>query len=566
MPEKKQKITLDMKGDNRQLNAALDRTQAELKEVSDFAKKAGLDLKQAAASSTADWTKLGMGIASWGHILAKVGGYIGELATRFSDMAKEAQGLHTTAEGLQRLDKASRESGNSTEILRDAYSRFYGTLVSAQRGSAKAQKQLAALGLTAQELGTDGEEAFLKAAQALTEMGAGTERNEAQMKLFGDSTERLAAALAQAAANGKSMDGIVKEADVQRMADMAAAWSSIKDSLGNMAAFYLSKPMGAIADLFDTASGGFYKRIQAESEKELAEYESMLRKEEEARERSEKRKRQIAIEENQRKLEEIRRQEREQEELEAQAFREQTKRDEDKARREEEIRRAGLTDYERWLEDRFQAWKDAQKNAGMTADEADNWIDTVWDKQHTRPGEMTSSGKKLKADWDYLQRIGDKEKQWYAETAKGARDAAAAQRDLNQATSDYRPPRERNQFFTDRASRRFADAGEARERARDARARADDLNRQARTAKAAGNTKEARQLMSEAADYERQYERSLKYSRKVRRRAKKDEKASYGAAAGAGAASASGQIDYTGRLDGIITAIGQLKANTYIVK
>ena len=567
MADKKQRIVTRLDADNSQLNQMLDRTQEELKEVSDFAKRAGLDLKQAATSSAGDWASLGMGIASWGAILGKVGGAVTGLMGRFSEMAKEAQSLHTTAEGLQRLDNASRQTGNSTDILRTAYSNFHSTLVSAERGSAKAQKQLEALGLTIDDLGTNGEDAFLKAAKALNDMAPGTQKETAQMKLFGDATQRLSDALAQAAANGKNMDGIVPESTVQRMSDLAAAWEGINDSVGNMAAFYLSNPMDGIATVFEAATGADTRRIREESERRLAAQEAELAAQEAAEKAAEERRQKLrqqqerqaaaeALAAHERKLQQ------DKEAWQAEVRQENAMRNA-QAELEKRMRYANMGDEERewneWNDRREAELNDVMARTGWNKDTANEYMKQVWDKENQPQIEVV---------WDYQAQQLRYVRRAAEEAADGVEQVADAQRDVNAAAREYQPPRERNQFLADRASRRFSEAGEARERARSARERADDLNRQARAAAQSGDKGEARRLREEADDYEAQYRRSLKHAKRVRRRAKADEAASYGVAVAgvSGPAMQPPQIDYTPRLDAILSAIQQLRYNTYVVK
>ena len=525
---KKQEIVTKLSADAKGLHGALDTAKSKLTQVGQTAQKTGAILNAAAQKGASSWSMAGMGIASWMRIASTAMGFIGQIAGKFAEIDKTAAALHTTAEGLQRLDKAARDAGTDTQVLRDAYSKFNNILVSAQRGSAKAQKNLATLGLTAKDLGTDGEKAFLAAAQKLTEMGGAIGAGDAQMRLFGDSTERLSRALAQAAVNGQSLDGIVPEAEIKKMSALAASWSGIKDDLGNMAGTLLAKPAGLLETILGATSGRWYREQEGKQQQELAAYQAQLDAERKAKEQAERRKAAEARRYANEQAAWQKEQDRIAEEEKLAALQAETRMDEDRAAREEEIRRASLTDYERWLEDRHAAWKDAQKSAGMTAAEAEIWIDNVWDKAHVRPEEMRRANQSLKISAAYLQTLSDKENKWYAEAAVAARQAALEQQRLNQAAADYRPPEiRRDEFRADRAGRRFAEAKDAADRARNYRDRADDLRAQAQEAKDNGDRKAYRRLTAQAEIEDKKADTERRSARNLRRRAKRDEKLSY---------------------------------------
>lgn len=577
---KKQEIVTRLTADAKGLHGALDTAKSKLTQVGQTAQKTGASLNAAAKTGASSWAMAGMGIASWLSIASKATGFIGQIVSKFAEMDKAAAQLHTTAEGLQRLDIASRTAGADTELLRGAYSKFLGTLTAAHRGSAKAQKALSALGLTAKDLGTDGEKAFLAAAQKLTEMGGAVTAGDAQMRLFGDSTERLSLALAAAAKNGQSLNGIVPEAEVKKMAQLAASWDGIKDDLGNMAATFLVKPAGLLETVMGTASGRHYSQAEAEQQQRLAAYQAELDAEKAAQENAERKK----AEDRQRRAKEAAAWQKEQdrlaEEEKISALQAETRMDEDRAAREEEIRRSQLTEYERWLEDRAAAWKEAQKSSGMSGDQAEMWIEQVWDREHARPEDMRRSGQALKITASYLQTVAEKEQEWYTEAAASARQAAMAQRELNQAAEDYQPPEQpRNEYRADRASRRFGEAAAAADRAREYRDHADDLRFQAQEARDNGDKKAARRLEAQADTEDEKARTERRSARKIRRRAKQDEKLSYTDAQETTAAPrqqfrapamAPQQIPQVAQipqyLTQILIALNNLQKNTYIVE
>lgn len=389
---KKQEIVTRLSADSKQLNSALETTGQKLSQVAGAAKNAEAAIQNAANSS--GWDKAGMGIASWSTILSRVGGAIGSVVDKFRDLQQQASSLKTTAEGVQRLDRASRSVGDSVELMRSAFSSFNAILASAHAGASKAQKRLAALGLTAEELGTNGEQAFLRAAEALGNITSEAERSRIQMTLFGSGTEKLSEALRSAVDFGQGMSGIVKDEDVHKVSQLAASWESIKDSLGNIAGELLAPP----ADYADK----FLRMIQGEN---IVEYEGPNNDAElaamdewnakygySAKQRQARKK---AAEEARRRREQQAwdaEQERLAEEERIRRLREETRRQEEADKAANEMRRARLSPQQRWMEDREAAKQEMRRKTGAGYDYSEEWARLVWDPQHQPPPQAAPRG------------------------------------------------------------------------------------------------------------------------------------------------------------------------------
>lgn len=378
MATKTQKIVTKLTADSKGLNQALDTAQEKLRGTSVEAKKLKATVGKPTGVDWGAWGKAaGVGIAA-------VSGAVVALTQHFNALNDQAQVLGTTAEGLQRLDNAARDTGTSAEGLHSAYSRFISTLASAQKGSAKAQKALAQLGLTAKDLSEGGEKAFLKAAAALGNIGSATDRDAAAMAVFGNATAATQKALAQCVETGQSMAGIVTDAQVARFARLSKNIDSIKDSLWNMAGVLASRPVEGIADFLDLISGkNVFGDTSATNGAEIEEMDAWnaqygadavaARKRREAQRRRREAARQKVFDDlaEEQKLEELQRQSRQEEARQAAM---------------NEMRRAGMTPEQREWEDyrtnRGEAIARIRRETGWDQNQAEQWARTVYDPEN----------------------------------------------------------------------------------------------------------------------------------------------------------------------------------------
>lgn len=378
MPTKTQKIVTRLTADSTGLNQALDTAQKKLRGTSAEAKNLKATVGKPNGVDWGAWGKAaGVGIGA-------VSGAVVALTQHFTALNDQAQALGTTAEGLQRLDNAARDTGTSAEGLHSAYSKFIQTLASAQKGSAKAQKALARLGLTAKDLSEGGEKAFLKAAAALGNIGSATDRDAAAMAVFGNATAATQKALAQCVETGQSMAGIVTDAQVARFARLSKNIDSIKDSLWNMAGVLASMPIEGIADFLDLISGkNVFGDTAATNGAEIEEMDAWnqqygadavaARKRREAQSRRDEAARQKVFDdlEEEQKLEELQRQARQEEARQAAM---------------NEMQRAGMTPEQReWDEyrtNRGEAIARIRRETGWDQNQAEQWARTVFDPEN----------------------------------------------------------------------------------------------------------------------------------------------------------------------------------------
>ena len=379
MATKTQKIVTRLTADSQGLNQALDNAQKKLRGTSAEAKKLKASVGKPNGVDWGAWGKAAAGAA-----MTALAGFTA-LTNHFSAMQTEAQSLGTTVEGLQRLDAAARATNTSSEGLHSAYSRFVQTLGSAQKGSAKAERALAKLGLTSKDLAEGGEKAFLKVAAALGNIGSETERNAAAMAVFGNATNDTQKALAECVATGQSMAGIVTTKQVEQYKRLATAIDGAKDSLWNLAGVALSPAAGVLADVLDTISGGGVKAYSGgpTNQAEISEMEAWnaqygadavaARKRREAQRKRREAARQKVFDDlaEEQKLEELQRQSRQEEARQAAM---------------NEMRRAGMTPEQReWDEyrmNRGEAIARIRRETGWDQNQAEQWARTVYDPEN----------------------------------------------------------------------------------------------------------------------------------------------------------------------------------------
>ena len=405
---KKQEIKTKLTADSQGLVDALDTAQRGLQSTAAEAQKTGRELNNAlnpnglkpapknianvgtaakssgkAVDTAAKGLKNYGNAAAWAATTALAG--LTALTRHFAAMQTEAQSLGTTVEGLQRLDAAARATNTSSEGLHSAYSRFIQILGSAQKGSAKAEKALAKLGLTSKDLAEGGEKAFLKAAAALGNIGSETERNAAAMAVFGNATKDTQKALAECVATGQSMTGIVTTKQVEQYKRLATAIDGAKDSLWNLAGVALSPAAGVLADVLDTISGGGVQAYNGGPTNQAETAEMDAWNAEHGYDAQQRRKRQEAAK---RRRAAARQQYLDQQAEEEKIANLQRESAQEEARKSamEEMRRASLTPEQRAWEDfnrgRGEAIAQKRRETGWSQQEAEAWAQRVYDPEN----------------------------------------------------------------------------------------------------------------------------------------------------------------------------------------
>ena len=387
---KKQEIVTRLTADAKGLHGALDTARQKLQGTAAEAK----NLKNAITPPQGvDWKGWGMAAgAALGTVVAGISAWV----SHYDQMQQQATALNTTAEGLQRLDAAARRCNTSEETMHSAFSRFTQVLASAQKGSAKAEKALNMLGLSAKDLGEGGEAAFLKAAAALDGIAGSSERSAAQMAVFGNNTAAVRDALAECVRNGQSMDGIVPDRTIQAAASLSASFRTIRDTLWNMTATSavgewfrdVAEAMEELQQLDAYNSGetftigGVKVDRNADTETQMEQFRQGKRAQEEERRRQREAREAARRQEQERAFAA-----QQQREAEEQMMRErQQAREQVAARKEadEQMRRARLTPEQRYAEDRRAAVHNLRASTGYTMSEqqAEEWARTVYDPQH----------------------------------------------------------------------------------------------------------------------------------------------------------------------------------------
>ena len=579
---------------------------------------AGLTAKSGSllnGAGSAIGSKIGSGIAAGiGGTAAAVTTAVAAVAVaaayafgkRFQQAAGVIEGANKNFDGdtnlFQKIQATGKGKGNEGNVnaLTAAYKKFVDVLERAKKGEEEAVKILADFGWQAKDFSSNSGEAFIQAIQALSRH---TEKSNDALKLFGNnSTEAMKAY--EALAKQPKLN-LIPESEIDAAKRLSEAievnrqsWEALKERMGfDLLTEKVSETWSSMAEGMDDfmselqwTMAGIAGGPKAMSDAEMAEARRLhmedVERQKAAREAEKEARREKARQERNRQADEATlRYQQQQIENQVRLANERNKYD-------EEIRRAHLSPHERWQEDAQGEYR-RLLGMGYTSQQATERMG-YWKSKNPEPVRNEKIHEQVEFEEEYRREMLSDLARWEedrnAEIARlkrmGYTDQEAMKYLALWLKKNPMPPQNqnsapsyessydtsygssttsKNEFYSGRSSRRFADAKEARERARAAKERAKDLRRQAKIAKKEGRKSEARQLLEEADENDAQYERSLSYSKKVRARAKQDEKNAF-SVDGVSPRNPTGKIDYTSQLNSIIDGIAQLKSNTYVVK
>ena len=161
-------------------------------------------------------------------------------ATMGSEIADAAGRMGVSAEQVSRLKFAAEQSGASLAEVEVAVKKMANAITDAANGSKSAEKALANLGMTAEELvGLTPDEQFLRIAEAISKISDPTRRAAASMDVFGKSGTSMLPMIQNGAAGiaalTKQCDalGLTMSGEDARAADdfgdaMASLWQQVK--------------------------------------------------------------------------------------------------------------------------------------------------------------------------------------------------------------------------------------------------------------------------------------------------------------------------------------------------
>ena len=529
-------------------------------------------------------------------------------AKRFQKVAGVIAGANATTDGnttlYQRIQATGKGKGNEGNInaLANAYKHFVEILDRANQGELEAVRTLADFGWQAKDFATDKGEAFIQAIQALQRH---TDKAGDAVKIFGDNSKEAMKAY-EALANQPQLN-LIPQSELESAKNLAEAiqnnsqawehfkevlaeesgWNATTEAMGNFWSRmsegfnnWLSEVQWGLAGL---VGGGGDGMTQEEMQQARDAHKEDVRRRKAAEAEARRLARQAERDAHNKHLEELTAKLREE-----QARREIEQRKQ-RAKAEEDLDLLYMSEREKTAYE-LKQYRQRLVEMGYNQSTADEMMRDYAYAKYQMPQEQAAKERAWAAEQALIDRRREVAEEYYIAslTAEGkarymrekwirqkmqelqisyAQASQLAGRLYDRQPETPSRPQEQDQYYSDRASRRFADAKEARERARESLERARELRRQAKTAAQEGRLREAQRLRAEAKENDEQYKRSRDYAKKVRARAKKDEKVGAGKPVkGVNPANPSGAIDYTAKLDSIITGIAGLKSNTYVVK
>jgi hypothetical protein len=166
--------------------------------------------------------------------LAALGSTIGEIGGQVDDMAQRT-GL--TAEAVSELGHAAQMSGTDLQTVEGGLTKMQRLLAEAAGGSKSARKELAGLGLSAEQLaGMSPDEQMAAFAESISSIADPAARTNAAIGVFGKSGQKLLPMLADGASGLAAMRQEARDLGISMSGEDAAAANELGDTIDKLKA------------------------------------------------------------------------------------------------------------------------------------------------------------------------------------------------------------------------------------------------------------------------------------------------------------------------------------------
>jgi phage-related protein len=262
-------LALEISGQDKGAKEALRTVRKQIQDVQAAAKQVGADFKTFAGNAS----KLALGVA--GGITAAGIAVVG-LANQFADVgdkvAKTSAALGVGVEAYQGMSYAMQQSGLSAEEFDGALKKFNLTVKQGAAGNEAMQKQLAAVGLSAQKLaGMKPEQAMMRLSDYLQSLPNDAERTRTAVTLFGkEAGPKMMAAMKQGSAGiqelmkeAHSLGIVLSEEQAHQSEAYKDAQNRLMQSVTGMKNQFIGGAIGPLTEAFDHLKNAILEQMPA---------------------------------------------------------------------------------------------------------------------------------------------------------------------------------------------------------------------------------------------------------------------------------------------------------------
>jgi hypothetical protein len=262
-------LALEIAGEDKGASEAIYTIKKQLEDLKGAADQLGKDWK----NFTNNATKLAVGVA--GGVVAATAGIV-TLANTFAEtgdkVAKTSARLGIDIEAYQGLSYAMKQSGLSIEEFDGALEKFNLTVRQGAAGNEAMQKQLAAIGLSANKLaGMKPEQAMERLSDYMQSLSNDAERTRVAVTLFGKTAgPKMMAAMKQGSTGlqmlmneAKSLGAVLTEEQAHQSESYIDAMNRLKTSVTGYKNQFIGGAIGPLTEAFDHLKDAVVEQMPA---------------------------------------------------------------------------------------------------------------------------------------------------------------------------------------------------------------------------------------------------------------------------------------------------------------